>query len=86
MREKPPVSPRSTTRRRSRATGSLFGKVDVVSIAVPTPIHFEVAKECLEAGISVLVEKPLTSTLEEAREALPHRPERNVVLHVGHVE
>jgi predicted dehydrogenase len=44
----------------------LFGKVDVVSISVPTPLHFEVAKECLEAGISVLVEKPLTSTLEEA--------------------
>src|SRR5262245_28257747 len=46
----------------------LFGKVDVVSIAVPTPLHFEVARAFLEAGISVLVEKPLSSTLEEARE------------------
>ena len=64
----------------------LFGKVDVVSIAVPTPLHFEIAKECLEAGISVLVEKPLTSTLEEARDLFRIARERNVVLHVGHVE
>jgi predicted dehydrogenase len=64
----------------------LFGKVDVVSLAVPTPLHFEVAKEFLEAGISVLVEKPLTSTLEEARELFRIARSRNVVLHVGHVE
>src|SRR5262245_24161768 len=64
----------------------LFGKVDVVSVSVPTPLHFEVAKECLEAGISVLVEKPLASTLEEARELFRIARERNVVLHVGHVE
>ena len=64
----------------------LFGKVDVVSISVPTPLHFEVAKDCLEAGISVLVEKPLASTLEEARELFRIARERNVVLHVGHVE
>jgi len=64
----------------------LFGHVDVVSIAVPTPLHFEVARDFLEAGISVLVEKPLTSTLEEARELFRIARERNVVLHVGHVE
>ena len=64
----------------------LFGKVDVVSIAVPTPQHFEIAKECLEAGINVLVEKPLTTTLEQARELFSLARSRNVVLHVGHVE
>ncbi|PYM61928.1 MAG: UDP-N-acetyl-D-glucosamine dehydrogenase, partial [Candidatus Rokuibacteriota bacterium] len=64
----------------------LFGKVDVVSIAVPTPLHFEVAREFLMAGISVLVEKPLTTTLEDARELFRIARERNVVLHVGHVE
>ena len=64
----------------------LFGKVDVVSISVPTPLHFQIAKDCIEAGISVLVEKPLTSTLEEARELFRIARERNVVLHVGHVE
>src|SRR5262245_66227950 len=58
----------------------------MVSICVPTPLHFEIAKEFLEAGISVLVEKPLTSTLEEARDLFRLARERNVVLHVGHVE
>lgn len=64
----------------------LFGKVDVVSIAVPTPLHFEVARDFMEAGIGVLVEKPLAPTLEEARELFRIARERNVVLHVGHVE
>jgi predicted dehydrogenase len=64
----------------------LFRQVDVVSIAVPTPLHFQVARDFMEAGIGVLVEKPLTPTLEEARELFRLARERNVVLHVGHVE
>jgi predicted dehydrogenase len=64
----------------------LFGKVDVVSIAVPTPLHFEVARDLMQAGISVLIEKPLAPTLEEARELFRIAREQNVVLHVGHVE
>ena len=64
----------------------LFGKVDVVSIAVPTPLHFEIARECMEAGIHVLVEKPFTPNLEEARELFAIARRQNVVLHVGHVE
>jgi predicted dehydrogenase len=64
----------------------LFDQVDVVSIAVPTPQHFQVARDFIEAGIHVLIEKPLTPTLEEARELFRIARERNVVLHVGHVE
>jgi predicted dehydrogenase len=64
----------------------LFGKVDVVSIAVPTPLHFEVARDFIKAGISVLIEKPLTPSLEEAQELFRIAREQNVVLHVGHVE
>jgi predicted dehydrogenase len=64
----------------------LFGKVDVVSIAVPTPLHFQIARECMEAGIHVLVEKPLAPTLEEARGLFAIARKQNVVLHVGHVE
>jgi predicted dehydrogenase len=64
----------------------LFGKVDVVSIAVPTPLHFEIARDLMEAGIHVLVEKPLTPTLAEARELFQIARRNNVVLHVGHVE
>jgi predicted dehydrogenase len=64
----------------------LFGQIDVVSIAVPTPQHYQVARDFIEAGISVLIEKPLTPTLEEARDLFRIARERNVVLHVGHVE
>ena len=57
----------------------LIGRVDVASVAVPTEQHFHVARDLLEAGISVLVEKPMTPTLEEARElfAVARRAERS---------
>jgi predicted dehydrogenase len=58
----------------------------VVSIAVPTPLHFQVARDFIEAGVHVLIEKPLTPSLEEARDLFRIARERNVVLHVGHVE
>src|SRR5207245_11020417 len=45
----------------------LIGRVDLVSVAVPTEQHFQVASDFLEAGGSVLLEKPITPTLEEAR-------------------
>ena len=46
----------------------LAGLVDFATVAVPTDQHFEVARDLLEAGAHVLVEKPMTSTLEEAKE------------------
>lgn len=64
----------------------LFGKVDVVSVAVPTLLHFPVAKEFLEAGVHVLVEKPITQDLEQARELFRLAEKRDVILHIGHVE
>jgi predicted dehydrogenase len=64
----------------------LIGKVDVASVAVPTEQHFHVARELLEAGISVLVEKPITPTLGEARELYAVARRTGTVLHVGHVE
>jgi len=64
----------------------LIGRVDVASIAVPTEQHFHVARDLLEAGVSVLVEKPMTPTLEEARELFAIARRANAVLHVGHVE
>jgi len=64
----------------------LIGRVDVVSVAVPTEAHFAVAKDLLEAGVAVLVEKPMTPTLEEARELFRIARESGAVLHVGHVE
>ena len=64
----------------------LIGKVDVASVAVPTEQHFAVTRDLLEAGINVLVEKPMTPTLEEAKELFRVARQRRAVLHVGHVE
>ncbi|MBI1962782.1 MAG: Gfo/Idh/MocA family oxidoreductase [Candidatus Rokubacteria bacterium] len=64
----------------------LIGRVDVASVAVPTEQHFPVASELLEAGIHVLVEKPITPTLEEARALYAIARRTGAVLHVGHVE
>ena len=64
----------------------LIGRVDVASVAVPTEQHFEVARDLLEAGIGVLVEKPIAPTLDEARELFAIARRSGAVLHVGHVE
>jgi len=64
----------------------LLDKVDVVSIAVPTAFHFEIAKECLEAGIHCLVEKPICKDLEQAQQLFEVADRHNAALHVGHVE
>ena len=64
----------------------LIGRVDLVSVAVPTEQHFQVASDFLEAGVSVLLEKPIAPTLEEARELFVIAGRTGAVLHVGHVE
>ncbi len=64
----------------------LFGEVDAVSIATPTPLHHAIARECLERGLHVLVEKPVTETLEQARDLIGLAAERGRVLQVGHLE
>jgi predicted dehydrogenase len=64
----------------------LLGKVDAVSVAVPTPLHFQVAKDFLERGVHVLVEKPITTTVEEARALIELATRHRCVLQVGHLE
>ncbi|WP_089720991.1 Gfo/Idh/MocA family protein [Candidatus Entotheonella palauensis] len=64
----------------------LLGQVDVVSIAVPTSLHYPVAKTFLEAGVHVLLEKPIAHTMEEATELFRIADTHGVALHVGHVE
>ncbi len=64
----------------------LFDKIDVVTIAVPTSLHYEVAKPFLERGIHVLLEKPVANTLEQATELFEIAEKNNVHLQVGHVE
>lgn len=64
----------------------LLERVQAVSIAVPTPAHYEIAKVCLERGIHVLVEKPITTTVEQARELIAIAERSRCVLQVGHLE
>jgi predicted dehydrogenase len=59
---------------------------DLVAVVVPTHLHFEVASYVLDMGINVLVEKPLTSTIEEALALIELARIRGVKLAVGHVE
>lgn len=60
------------------------GDVDAVAIATPVSSHFPLAKQALEAGKHVLVEKPMTATVAEAEELISLAAERNLVLMVDH--
>jgi UDP-N-acetylglucosamine 3-dehydrogenase len=67
---------------------ALLARADVraVSIAVPTPGHFEIARMAITAGLHVLIEKPIASTLVEARALAQLAQDNDVLLTVGHVE
>lgn len=64
----------------------LFGRVDCVSIAVPTQLHGPIARACLTQGIDVLVEKPLAATVAEGRELVEIAARHRLILQVGHLE
>ncbi len=64
----------------------LLGLVDAVSVVTTTPAHFAVASEFLRAGAHVLVEKPMTETVEQARDLVALARAAGRVLQVGHLE
>ena len=64
----------------------LLRQVEAVSIAVPTPLHYQVAKDLIGYGVHCLIEKPITPALEEAEELVRLAQEKNLILQVGHVE
>lgn len=64
----------------------LIGKVDAVSIVVPTQYHHQVARDFLSNGVHVLLEKPITTTIEEAEDLIRVAAEKKVVFQVGHLE
>jgi len=64
----------------------LIGKVDAVSVVVPTSLHYEVGKKILEAGIHALIEKPITDKLDHADELIEIASEKNLALQAGHIE
>jgi predicted dehydrogenase len=64
----------------------LIGKVDAVSVVVPTQLHYLVARDFLAAGVHVLIEKPITVSLDEADELIAIADEKKLVFQVGHLE
>jgi predicted dehydrogenase len=76
----------------ARAFGSIehmirtYGEVQAASVAVPTAEHLRTARALMEAGIDVLIEKPLAATLDEAEELIRVAAKQNRVAQVGHLE
>jgi predicted dehydrogenase len=65
---------------------ALLEQVDAVTIVVPTPAHFAVAREVLGRGIHALIEKPIATTLDEADEMLAIARANGALVQTGHVE
>lgn len=64
----------------------LLKLVDAVSVVVPTSYHYAVALDCIDAGVDMLMEKPITTTVAEADEIIEKAAERDLILQVGHLE
>jgi predicted dehydrogenase len=79
------VAKRCRTQPFSRHT-ELLHRVQAVSIAVPTPLHHAIAKDFLLQGIDVLLEKPISKTLEEADELINLAESKSLILQIGHLE
>ncbi|WP_340101293.1 Gfo/Idh/MocA family oxidoreductase [Salinibaculum salinum] len=65
---------------------ALLAKADIVSIAVPTEYHYDVASQVIEAGVHLLIEKPLTEQPSRGEALVEQAQEKGVVLQVGHIE
>ncbi|WP_232702073.1 Gfo/Idh/MocA family protein [Halobacterium wangiae] len=67
-------------------TGVLLDRVDVVSIAVPTPVHATLVQQCIDAGVHALVEKPFVDDPTRGRELAAAARSAGVTLQIGHIE
>ncbi|GAB3035958.1 Gfo/Idh/MocA family protein [Natronobiforma cellulositropha] len=68
------------------AFDTLLERCDVVTVAVPTQAHYDTVRACIDAGVHVLVEKPIADTPSRGRELAERAADAGVVLQVGHVE
>ncbi len=64
----------------------ILDKVDAVSVVVPTVLHHQVASDFINSGVHVLVEKPMTVTIEEADQLIALAEQAKVILQIGHLE
>ncbi|MFP8956773.1 Gfo/Idh/MocA family oxidoreductase [Natrialbaceae archaeon A-CW3] len=65
---------------------SLLEQVDAVSVAVPTPYHYNTVTSCLDANVAALVEKPVVGTLEDGERLKAAVRKADVPVQVGHIE
>jgi predicted dehydrogenase len=71
---------------RIASVGELARSVDCAVVATPTISHYEIARELLEAGCDVMIEKPITATPDEAKKLIDLAAAKNRIIQVGHVE
>jgi predicted dehydrogenase len=71
---------------RALSRDELLDQIDIASIAVPTAHHFDVAMECIEAGVDILVEKPLVNDIDRGRALARQARNAGITLQVGHIE
>lgn len=64
----------------------ILGSVDAVSIVTPTTLHYEIALDCIRAGKHLMLEKPITTTIEEADELISESEKAGVIVQAGHLE
>ena len=64
----------------------LASEIECAVVATPTTNHFDVARQLLEAGVDVMIEKPITATVEEARQLIGIAAQHGRIIQVGHVE
>jgi predicted dehydrogenase len=66
--------------------GDMLDKVDAVSIVAPTTMHYEIAMRCIKAGKDILIEKPVTASVEDADELIAASDKAGTIIQVGHLE
>lgn len=64
----------------------ILGRIDLASVVVPTTLHYQVARQLLENGIHIMLEKPMTTTRQEAARLIELAEKNGLVLQVGHLE
>lgn len=64
----------------------LLDEVDAVSIVVPTTLHYQVARACIEKNVDMMIEKPMTGSLTEADELIERSDEKKLIIQVGLLE
>lgn len=72
--------------KRFDSVAAIAREIDCAIVATTTTSHFAVAKELLEAGVDVMIEKPITTTVDEAQELIDIAARRERIIQVGHVE